>query len=136
MKLRMFEALVVPVFLFVFLRLWFPSLSHVKGSPLDFSLHGSRMENSSVGNLLHNGNPSKLLLSVPFYVLLGCHLAECNLGWKSGRGEKPTKHSDDYWFMYNALRHPMRTLNASKAMIATMKGATNDSTTVECSVHG
>jgi hypothetical protein len=62
----------------------------------------------------------KLLLSVPFYVYE-------DLAWQGARWDrKPikdfvngshSKHTDDYWFMRNALRHPMRTLNASEAQL-------------------
>jgi hypothetical protein len=70
---------------------------------------------SSTTKVLH-----KLLLSVPFYVYE-------DLVWKGARWDrKPIKdfvngshikHTDDYWFMKNALRHPMRTLNASEAKL-------------------
>lgn len=63
----------------------------------------------------------KLLLSVPFYVYE-------DLAWKGAQWDrKPikdfitendnTKHADDYWFMRNALRHPMRTQDASEAQL-------------------
>lgn len=59
----------------------------------------------------------QLLLSVPFYVYE--ELAWLNATWK-GKAiveHADFKHSDDYWIMVNALRHPMRTKNPAEAKL-------------------
>ncbi len=61
-----------------------------------------------------------LLLSVPFYVYEELIWDDIQWGGKPILefiyGSQP-KHTDDYWFRTNALNHPMRTTNASKAKL-------------------
>lgn len=73
----------------------------------------------------------KLLLSVPFYVYE--NLAWENATWGGASVDKVLsqtsnfnpKHADDYFFMKNSLRHPMRTWNASEAKLFVIPSLNN-----------
>lgn len=61
---------------------------------------------------------NKLLLCVPFYVY--DEMDWMNATWDGqpiAEQKRDQKHSDDYWFVYHALRHPMRTWKASDAKL-------------------
>ncbi|KAL3936609.1 MAG: hypothetical protein SGBAC_008113, partial [Bacillariaceae sp.] len=78
------------------------------------------------------GDPPELLLSVPFYMYEEC--SWLNSHWIKENGNNETvehwntktsedghpfyfKHADDYWFLRNAMKHPMRTSNTTEAKL-------------------
>ena len=100
-----------------------PSLELSLGDPLGTVLRSSdgRLPKDSPSS---SPSLSSLLLSVPFYVYEELAWTNATLGGVSletivsapgGRGLG--KHSNDYWFMKAALRHPQRTLDPSKAKL-------------------
>jgi len=80
----------------------------------------------------NEGNPPELLLSVPFYVYEEWSWLDSY--WIKQNGNNETvehwntkasedghpyyfKHGDDFWFLRNAMKHPMRTTNMSEAKL-------------------
>jgi len=118
MKRKKITKPVLVTLLLVFLILMFPfSLSTFQVESLNYSLYNNISDLTLMAEKKDDSRTSKLLLSVTFYVYPD--IVWLNATWDGNpiAERSQQKHSDDYWFMYNALRHSMRTMNETAAKL-------------------
>jgi hypothetical protein len=76
------------------------------------------------------GAASSNLLDVPFYLyeelVWSDNATLSNMGIRKWMDTRPLKHTDDWWFMISALKHPMRTRKPGEAKLFVVPALLNE----------